>query len=125
MIKLANFFILVNNAIFTFFSGIFVSFACNVFTSVILDSTIYFTIISTSALVLIALGSAALVLLSVLQESFIVEADQKKKIGITLEDQLLKPKTRKSVVMLTAILVFSIIAIIGGSCLLGLSTIIK
>lgn len=110
----AKLFIKLNQSLFSFFSGIFVSLSLNIFTSILMDSSICFSILNILAVIMILVGSGVLILESVLLQNYIETITSAKKIRMSIEEICSSPKVRKMVVKLIVYFIISVAMIATG-----------
>lgn len=103
-----------NSTLFSFFSGVFVSFSLNMFTGIILTPSIAFSPIITIALLLVLFGSGALMFESVLQQKFVEEVNKAKTVGLSVSCLLKADSVKKTVKTLGFVLFIAIITVVGG-----------
>lgn len=66
----AKIFTKLNQSLFSFFSGICVSLSLNIFTTILMDSSKYFSILNVLSVVLMMVGSGIFILESVLLQNY-------------------------------------------------------
>lgn len=110
----AKLFIKLNQSLFSFFSGIFVSLSLNIFTSILMDSSICFSILNILAVIMILVGSGVLIHESVLLQNYIETITNAKKIRMSIEEICSSPKVRKMVVRLIVYFIISVAMIATG-----------
>lgn len=114
----AKLFAKLNQSLFSFFSGICVSLSLNIFTSILMDSSKYFSTLNILALVLMIIGSGILILESVLIQNYVETITNAKKIRMSIEQICSSPKVKRIVIKLIVYLLISITLIVVSLCLL-------
>lgn len=114
----AKLFAKLNQSLFSFFSGICVSLSLNIFTSILMDSSKYFSALNILALVLMIIGSGVLILESVLIQNYVETITNAKKIRMSIEQICSSPKVKRIVIKLIVYLLISITLIVVSLCLL-------
>ncbi len=82
----AKIFTKLNQSLFSFFSGICVSLSLNIFTTILMDSSKYFSILNVLSVVLMMVGSGIFILESVLLQNYSEIIMNAKKIKMSIEE---------------------------------------
>lgn len=114
----AKLFTKINQSVFSFFSGIFVSLSLNIFTSILMDSSKCFTILNVLAVLLLIVGSGILILESVLLQNYSEIIMNARKIKMSIEEICSSPKINKAIVKLMLYLFISFVLIVTSFLLL-------
>lgn len=108
----AKIFTKLNQSLFSFFSGICVSLSLNIFTTILMDSSKYFSILNVLSVVLMIVGSGILILESVLLQNYSEIILNAKKIKMSIEEICSSPKINKVVIKLMVYLFVALVLII-------------
>lgn len=114
----AKIFTKINQSLFSFFSGICVSLSLNIFTTILMDSYKYFSILNVLAVVLMIVGSGILILESVLLQNYSETITNAKKIKMSIEEICSSPKIKEVVIKLMVYLFVALVLIIASLFLL-------
>ena len=115
---IAKLFEKLNQTFFSFFSGICVSLALNIFTSILMDSSRDLSAISALAVVLIIMGSGTLILESVVLQNYGEKVASAKRIKMSIDQICNSPRIRKDIIKLLVYLLVSIFLVVSGLVLL-------
>ena len=115
---IAKLFEKLNQTFFSFFSGICVSLALNIFTSILMDSSRDLSAISALAVVLIIMGSGTLILESVVLQNYGEKVASAKIIKMSIYQICNSPRIRKDIIKLLVYLLVSIFLVVSGLVLL-------
>ena len=115
---IAKLFEKLNQTFFSFFSGICVSLALNIFTSILMDSSRDLSAISALAVVLIIMGSGTLILESVVLQNYGEKVASAKIIKMSIDQICNSPRIRKDIIKLLVYLLVSIFLVVSGLVLL-------
>lgn len=108
----AKIFTKLNQSLFSFFSGICVSLSLNIFTTILMDSSKYFSILNVLSVVLMIVGSGILILESVVLQNYSEIILNAKKIKMSIEEICSSPKINKLVIKLMVYLFVALVLII-------------
>lgn len=114
----AKIFTKLNQSLFSFFSGICVSLSLNIFTTILMDSSKYFSILNVLSVVLMIVGSGILILESVLLQNYSEIIMNAKKIKMSIEEICSSPKIKEVVIKLMVYLFVALVLVIASLLLL-------
>lgn len=114
MIFFAKLFEKLNQSLFSFFSGIFVSLSLNIFTTILLDNSRTFSVLNVLSLLLLILASGILIIESILIQNYIETVMKAKTIKMSIEQVCNSPNIRKIIIKLIIYLGVSVLLIVCG-----------
>lgn len=114
----AKIFTKLNQSLFSFFSGICVSLSLNIFTTILMDSSKYFSILNVLSVVIMIVGSGILILESVLLQNYSEIIMNAKKIKMSIEEICSSPKIKEVVIKLMVYLFVALVLVIASLLLL-------
>lgn len=114
----AKIFTKLNQSLFSFFSGICVSLSLNIFTTILMDSSKYFSILNVLSVVLMIVGSGILILESVVLQNYSEIILNAKKIKMSIEEICSSPKIKEVVIKLMVYLFVALVLVIASLLLL-------
>ena len=117
---LAKTFMKFNPSLFSFFSGICVSLALNIFTSILMDISKSFSILNIISVIFMLVGGGILIIESVLSQNYIEKIVNAKKIKMKMDEIVISSTIKNLVVKLSICIIASIVFIIIALSLLYL-----